>query len=200
MKIGRIMAYTLAGILFVGYVGILWWARTPDVSDVYRMYYIDHELQEWPGEDGISFISGEWEYLGVTNGEEEKASKRMGRGWSHREAEGRWTDGNQVRMWYRIPEGEQSSSFQLACDIVACITPEPVLVYAGDILMGEISPSQSGTVLFSVPANCTDENGVLEIVLYIQQTVVPTGGNDNRELGVMIYKIKMEKDGMEYDK
>ncbi len=80
MKIGRAMAYVLAGILFVGYVGILWWARTPDVSEVYRMYYIDHELQEWPGEDGLRVTSDDWEYLRLTTEDTEKRQNVWGKG------------------------------------------------------------------------------------------------------------------------
>ncbi len=79
------------------------------------------------------------------------------------------------------------------------MTPAPVSVYAGNVLVGEISPSSSGTVAFSIHAGCADANGLLEISLNVEQTVVPGGGNDNRELGIMISRIKMERVGTEHD-
>lgn len=79
------------------------------------------------------------------------------------------------------------------------MTLAPVSVYAGNVLVGEISPSSSGTVVFSIPAGCADANGLLEISLNVEQTVVPGGGNDNRELGIMISRIKMERVGTEHD-
>ena len=46
-----VSAYIVSAALFIFYIWVLWNARTPEVNLVYRMYYINRELEKWPGID-----------------------------------------------------------------------------------------------------------------------------------------------------
>ena len=41
--------YAGAVILACFYLLVLWWGKNPDVGLEYRMYYLTHELSDWPG-------------------------------------------------------------------------------------------------------------------------------------------------------
>ena len=196
MKKGKVaFAYLLAGMLFLGYVGILWWARTPEVSDLYRMYYIDQELLIWPGSE--SFLEsqfGVWESLGSLETNEPEA-KRMGLGWSDQEKNGRWTDGKSASFWYRIPEKERNASFHFSCQVTDSITAKEVQIYAGDCWVGEIPPQHTGDFVFEIPAGCVNTEGFLQIILEVEEPVVPDFLGDQRELGVMVSRIRLELNG-----
>ena len=161
------------------------------------MYYIEHELQAWPGESGLRITPGEWEYLRQTTSEEETLAARLGSGWSHIEDNGRWTDGNEARIWYQLTEEEQLADYKLTLDVTDSVTPQPVRVYAGTIYLGEIPPEQRGEIVFNVPGSSADAEGLLAIRLEIEETVVPASGRDDRDLGIKVSRIQIEKDGAE---
>ena len=198
MKKGKWAAYVLAGILFVSYIGILWWSREPEVPELYRLYYIDQELVEWPGEEGLLYQPGKWEYLG-SGYSQEQSSKREGRGWSHREQNGRWTEGSHSFLWYQIPEREQTVPFVFHCELSDCITPGVVRIYVGDQLVSEINPQEESEWSIAIPSGLVNDQGFLVIRLDVEEPVVPSSTEDHRELGVMVSRIMLETDGESKD-
>ena len=53
-----ISAYIVSAALFIFYIWVLWNARTPEVNLAYRMYYINRELEKWPGIEGFDYVVG----------------------------------------------------------------------------------------------------------------------------------------------
>ena len=54
--------YAGAVILACFYLLVLWWGKNPDVGLEYRMYYLTHELSDWPGYGKLSYEQGTTEY------------------------------------------------------------------------------------------------------------------------------------------
>ena len=54
--------YAGAVILACFYLLVLWWGKNPDVGLEYRMYYLTHELSDWPGYGKLSYEPGTTEY------------------------------------------------------------------------------------------------------------------------------------------
>ena len=48
-NIARVLLYTACAVLVVFYILVLWWGKNPKVGTEYRMYYLTHELTDWPG-------------------------------------------------------------------------------------------------------------------------------------------------------
>ena len=54
----NIIAYIIVVILAVFYLATLVLGSKLDVSDEYKLYYVDGELSKWPGENGLDYYFG----------------------------------------------------------------------------------------------------------------------------------------------
>ncbi len=50
--------YAACLILVLFYLINMWWLLTPNVEIEYKMYYITHELSDWPGYGNLSYTLG----------------------------------------------------------------------------------------------------------------------------------------------
>lgn len=92
------ICYILSAALILFYLLVLWKARTPDVNWAYQLYYIDKEIDIWPGIDGFDYTLGE-----VIQMEQEQ--KRCESGWGEIEAGGRWTQAGEAAIYFdKLPD------------------------------------------------------------------------------------------------
>ena len=54
----RIVLYSASIILVLFYIIVMWWGIIPKVGIEYKMYYITHELSDWPGYGRLSYKLG----------------------------------------------------------------------------------------------------------------------------------------------
>ena len=57
-NIARVLLYAACGVLVVFYILVLWWGKNPKVGTEYRMYYLTHELTDWPGYGNLKYTFG----------------------------------------------------------------------------------------------------------------------------------------------
>ena len=57
-KCGRVAVYAICAALVVFYCLVLWWGFNPNVGIEYRMYYLTHELSDWPGYGNLEYTYG----------------------------------------------------------------------------------------------------------------------------------------------
>ena len=57
-NIARVLLYTACAVLVVFYILVLWWGKNPKVGTEYRMYYLTHELTDWPGYGNLKYTFG----------------------------------------------------------------------------------------------------------------------------------------------
>ena len=70
----NIIAYIIVVILAVFYLATLVLGSKLDVSDEYKLYYVDGELSKWPGENGLDYYFGNTEIYDISKLEEYKKS------------------------------------------------------------------------------------------------------------------------------
>ena len=68
----NIIAYIIVVILAVFYLATLVLGSKLDVSDEYKLYYVDGELSKWPGENGLDYYFGNTEIYDISKLEEYK--------------------------------------------------------------------------------------------------------------------------------
>ena len=66
----NIIAYIIVVILAVFYLATLVLGSKLDVSDEYKLYYVDGELSKWPGENGLDYYFGNTEIYDISKLEE----------------------------------------------------------------------------------------------------------------------------------
>ena len=84
-NIAGVLLYMVCVVLVVFYITVLWWGKNPKVGTEYRMYYLTHELTDWPGYGKLSYSYGTTEYCTEhkdRNGNElSNVCSRKGQGW-----------------------------------------------------------------------------------------------------------------------
>ena len=84
-NIARVLLYAACGVLVVFYILVLWWGKNPKVGTEYRMYYLTHELTDWPGYGNLKYTFGTKEICTEhkdRNGKEQSnVCSRKGQGW-----------------------------------------------------------------------------------------------------------------------
>ena len=57
-KCGRVAVYAICAALVVFYCLVRCWGFNPNVGIEYRMYYLTHELSDWPGYGNLKYTYG----------------------------------------------------------------------------------------------------------------------------------------------
>ena len=148
-NVKKIAAYGLSILLFAAYIGILFSARNPQVSLEYRMYYIEHTLDAWPGNGGLLYILGTKETFSLSP-REPGALNRVMEGWSFREESGRWTQGNRASVLYIFPE-KIEVDLVLEMEVVQYMQGVSAEVYANDQWIGRMDEETGKQISIPIP-------------------------------------------------
>jgi hypothetical protein len=154
----KVMLYIISVALIVFYLVVMWWGIHPKVGTEYRMYYLTHELSDWPGYGNLTYEFGTKEIctkLKDRNGKNVpyKVCQRKGQGWQKEPYEGSVNIGGTSSIYY-IPN-EQASKAEYKIDINAFTGDGKVSVYANDKFIGEFN--QQGQYTFAIEMINKDE-------------------------------------------
>ena len=143
--------YAGAGILACFYLLVVWWGKNPDVGLEYRMYYLTHELSDWPGYGKLSYEPGTTEYcttLKDKDGNERSINvcRRKGKGWKEDQYEGSTNSGKDAYLYYVLNRTAENASYQ--CEVTEFAGNGRVEVYCNDRKIGEIQGT--GTFTFEI--------------------------------------------------
>lgn len=150
-KTKNIVIYAGSVFLAAFYLLVLWWGQNPKVGLEYRMYYITHELSDWPGYGNLSYEPGTVEYcteLKDRNGKEMPflVCQRKGQGWQEEQYEGSKNSGQESYLYY-VPE-EKLTSAEYVCEISEFTGAGRIEVYCNDKKAGVIQGT--GTFTFEI--------------------------------------------------
>lgn len=115
----RFIAFWLVAVLLAGfYLTMLICGRTPNVGIEYRMYYITHELSDWPGFGNLSYELGTEEICTSLKTKDNKdfaggkVCQRKGQGFLPKQYEGSESTGQASYIYYIPTEGSDTAAFQ----------------------------------------------------------------------------------------
>ncbi len=134
--------YAVSLVLVVFYILVLYLGLKPNVGIEYKMYYISHELSDWPGFGKLTYSLGTKEictgYLD-TDGHlfPYKVCARKGQGWNRWQYYGSSNNARESSIYYLLDEDSQSSSYTI--EIVDYSGKGKVELYRGDQYLGEFS-------------------------------------------------------------
>lgn len=147
----KVMFYVGAVLLAVFYVVVLWWGQNPKVGTEYRMYYITHELSDWPGYGKLNYTPGTVEYctgLWDRNGKEVtyQVCRRKGKGWNTEQYEGSKNSEKESYVYYVLEEDLKQAAY--AFEINEFTGDGEVSVYCNDKRVGSFR--QTGVFTFEI--------------------------------------------------
>lgn len=156
----KYVALWLVAVLLAGfYLTMLVVGKNPDVGVEYRMYYITHELSDWPGYGNLSYTYGTEEYC--TEQKDPKGNmfsmgkvcQRKGKGFLEDQYEGSTSAGEASYIYY-IPE-ESTNSAEYQFSINEFTGDGRVTVYANDQEIGTFSSEGEYTMAIGSVAKDT---------------------------------------------
>lgn len=116
---GRFIAFWLVAVLLAGfYLTMLICGKMPDVGIEYRMYYLTHELSDWPGYGNLSYELGTEEICTSLKTKDNKdftggkVCQRKGQGFLPKQYEGSESTGEASYIYYIPTEGADTATFQ----------------------------------------------------------------------------------------
>lgn len=135
----HILLYALCVLLVVFYLLVFWWGKNPQVGMEYRMYYLTHELSDWPGYGNLAYDFGTVEYCTELKDRENrpvtyKVCQRKGQGWKEEQYDGSVNAGRESFIYYRMNTQKQNPILRI--NIKTFSGEGDVSVYAGDQLIG----------------------------------------------------------------
>ncbi|KFL29153.1 hypothetical protein JP75_22490 [Devosia riboflavina] len=166
-------AYTLAAILALFELAVLWQALNPNVSADYRAYYIDRTTTCLPQP-----VTGEYA-LGTeldfrSEGDETRELRPCG--WTGPAGDGTHSVGETSRLRFAV---DANGPLTLMLELTGVTLPGPaqqrVLISANGQDIGEIAvtPDKTERFAISIPANALDDDGFVDIKLDYPDAISP---------------------------
>ncbi|GFN32799.1 hypothetical protein [Paenibacillus xylaniclasticus] len=188
------LLYGASLVLFCWYVGILYFAVHPNVSEAYRLYYISHELKHWKGNQGIIVLSNE--KIPFDSIQDNRVAY-LGKGWSSPEDWGIWMEGREANLYMQLssrPDGPIEMQLQSLSFL-----PEgskEFSIEANGHPIGSIKAKYDGSTLYTVtiPSNLLSNNLLLHIKIINPVPISPAQigqSSDIRELGLGVQWMKL---------
>lgn len=95
----RILAYIFSLLLIIWYFSVLINSAKPNVSNEYKMHYIEKNLSDWPGDNGLDYHFGTKLMFGSNY--KANLAKCRGNGWYRADEEGAWTK-NKADLYFNL--------------------------------------------------------------------------------------------------
>lgn len=138
--------YAACLILILFYLVNMWWLLTPNVGIEYKMYYITHELSDWPGYGNLSYTlgttevcTGRWDKEG--NLVDYTVCMRKGTGWERNQDMGSKSCDNESFIYYMPKESSDSGILTIQVKDIWCTNNKGICVYVNNKKVGMFNTS-----------------------------------------------------------
>lgn len=165
--IPKIFLYFLCTALCVFYISVLYLGAHPHVDEIYRMYFIDKKLRNFPHEQTLDIVLNEMEYLQKNVMVGEKQCRRLDWGWRKFGTDGTWTKENTVHIYFKNISEYQDCyiiNFDMT-DYDADV--KEIMVSLNSNFISSAAVSQKGVYSFKFPSVLISDTEINDITLKI---------------------------------
>lgn len=193
MKPGRLLPLAAVAALAAFYVHVGLLAARPQVSPMYRMYFIEQTLGQWNHGQGPAYRLGDT----IDFARAQPFLSRLG--WSWPEAWGTWSDGPTAEILLQMSAVDRPR--HLVLEVLAMTVPEKgllsqtVTVHANGQLLGSRTVASPQTLSFDIPeAAWSGTDGLLRLRLDLPKAASPQQlgqSRDRRLLGIGLRRLRV---------
>jgi hypothetical protein len=159
MTFDRSILFIVCCLLAAFYISVFYLAFHPNVSFLYRAYYIDKDLKYWNHGEGIRYT------LGQTLDFSNRLPYLSREGWSYPETHGTWSEGFSGRLLLELNGISQPTEIRFT--VMPFLAPNKRLhvqrigVWANGVKLGEVTLSSPSAkeISFSIPSSVTLRDG-----------------------------------------
>lgn len=136
----KILMWAISVCFVIFYLCVFVWGSNPRVGTEYRMYYITHELSDWPGYGKLDYDYGTIEYCtGIRDRNNAfvtyNVCQRKGQGWEREQYDGSVNNNTESSIYY-IPVKAKTDA-QYVIDINDFSGNGSVKIFANNEEIGE---------------------------------------------------------------
>ncbi|MBF9017769.1 MULTISPECIES: hypothetical protein [unclassified Oceanispirochaeta] len=113
IKLIPFLTYAFSLFLVIWYLTALYWVAHPKVSDMYRFYYIEQMMYDWPGEKGLQIPLNQKLYFGTTREKGEQIYHRD-KHWSKAKEEFAVSSASRAGIYFKLNEEDVATPFILS--------------------------------------------------------------------------------------
>ena len=114
MKSVRPLLFIVCCLLASFYLSVIYLAFHPNVSFLYRAYYIDRDLKYWNHGEGIRYT------LGQTLDFSQRLPYLSREGWSSPETQGTWSEGAAGRLLLELGQIGRPTEIRVTAEPLSC--------------------------------------------------------------------------------
>jgi hypothetical protein len=159
MTLARPILFIVCCLLAAFYLSVIYLALHPNVSFLYRAYYIDKDLKYWNHGEGIQY----------TLGQSLDFSKRVPylsrEGWSYPETHGTWSEGASGRLLLELNGIGKPTEIRFAATPFLAphkqVDSQRIGVWANGVKLGEatLTSQTEKEISFAIPSSLTLRDG-----------------------------------------
>jgi hypothetical protein len=159
VKFARPILFVVCCLLAAFYLSVTYLAFHPNVSFLYRAYYIDRDLKYWNHGEGISYT------LGQTLDFSKRLPYLSSEGWSFPETQGTWSEGASSRLLLELNQIGQPT--EITFTVTPFLVPhrqvdaQRIGVWANGVKLGEaaLTSPTAKEISFAIPSSVTLREG-----------------------------------------
>jgi hypothetical protein len=195
--------YAVSLLLVSSYLVVGGLALSPNASPEYHQYYVEGNVESWPGEDGLEYALGDRLPLGEGEGTEVEIAQR-GSGWSEQERWGVWTDATEAHLVFVLDGERPRANLQLSLNATGFASEDAQTVEA--FVNGQrvsslnVQVDRFATYDVTIPESHlrVHDNGetVVHVVFEIQNPTSPAElgiNDDSRRLGMGVRWLELDR-------
>ena len=172
-KVTKVILYTICVVLVCFYMFMLYLGKNPKVGTEYRMYYLTHELSEWPGFGKLQYVDGTKEYYSYDTKSKPiiNTAVRRGTGWDFYQYNGKYTTktkDNDAYVYY-VLNNDSTLDKVLKINISNISGVNNIKIYINSIFVGTIEMNNTDCE-YTIPKDCIKEDGLLAIHFELQDS------------------------------
>ena len=180
--------YVLSFFLFVFYLGVLYCAFDVDVTDEYRLYFIDRKIKYYMVDGELDEYKPDVKLKYDCEG----SYKNIGKGWSYPEENGIWTEGDESIIYFKTDE---INDYILSLEYVSDFGYDYIFYINGEKC--ELVNAEPNSYTIKVLKENV-KNGINEFVIKSKDEVKPVNSivkdsNETRELGMFVNLVEIKK-------
>ena len=175
----RPIFFIFSMFFLVFYCYVTYIAFNPNVSNEYRLYYIEKKLLHWNNGEGLSYT------LGTTLDFSKNIPYLSRHGWSHKEKSSTWSNGEFSELYFDLKSSKLPSRIEIFGYPFLSpgngIRTQEIKVFANNQLLGKtaLSSPEMTSIKFEIPNSITyDKNNFFVIRIEYSNASSP------KELGI----------------
>ncbi|WP_438434608.1 hypothetical protein [Gorillibacterium sp. sgz500922] len=189
MRLKRVILYTLSITIGIWGVVLLYFSAKPNITQSYKLYYLDHKLMNWSGYRGLDYKLGTRVFFSQDSVRKEQGTFYLGKNWNNIENWGVWSKETGDLFFVLDHSPENDLSLILNATFFVPDNNQEVTILANDKVIDKwiLQNEENGEYQLAIPHEIVGRQNLIHMQFVIRNAKSPKEvgrGEDGRVLGI----------------